>query len=442
MKTRLVNLAQRLRASFWLLPSLLMIGAFSLSIGILNLDEAIQKRGIQLPQGIYKGGPEGARAVLSTVAGSMISVTGITFSITIVTLTLASSQYGPRLLRNFVRDTGNQVVLGVFLATFIYCLMVLRRVNGTEEMIFVPHLSVTVGIALALGSLGVLIYFIDHVARSIQAENVIAGVGRDLDKAIQELYPQTIGGDFREASASENTDLPPRPSEEASDVRATRSGYVQAIEGDGLMKIAIEQDLLLCLNYKPGDYIIAGSPVVQVWPAARMDEKLAEKILTTFILGNHRSGEQDPEFAANQIVEIALRALSPGINDPFTAINCIDRLGASLAFLAGRVIPPGVRIDDEGRLRVLTDADSFKGILNASFDQIRQNARTNAAVTIRLLEVIRDIGVHAHLQSHRAALLRQAQMILRGSLTGLPEEEDRKDVQKRFEATIRSLGAD
>ena len=155
MRTRLMNLWQVLRGSFWFLPSLLTFSAFLLALAMVVLDERFKRDGLELPSGIYKGGPEGARAVLSTIAGSMISVTGITFSITIVALTLASSQFGPRLLRNFMRDTGNQVVLGIFLATFVYCLMVLRRVHGTEDQVFVPHLSVTVGVALALGSLGV-----------------------------------------------------------------------------------------------------------------------------------------------------------------------------------------------------------------------------------------------------------------------------------------------
>jgi uncharacterized membrane protein len=439
VKTRLFNLWQRLRASYWFLPSLLTLAALVLALAMVTVDERFKRDGLTLPPGIYKGGPEGARAVLSTVAGSMISVTGITFSITIVALTLASSQFGPRLLKNFMRDTGNQVVLGVFLATFVYCLMVLRRVHGTQDQVFVPHLSVTLGIGLALGSVGVLIYFIDHVAQSIQAENVIAAVGRDLDSAIERFYPETIGTEFKDDFASDQPKLPGNFQQEAVSLRASRTGYVQAIEGAGLMRLAKEHDLIVRVDYKPGDYVIAGSPLVQVWPAERADEKLAEKFNNVFILGNQRTGEQDAEFAAHQLVEVALRALSPGINDTFTAINCIDRLGASLAKLAERAIPPGLRYDEENHLRVVTDVDSFKGILNAAFDQIRQNGRTNAAVTIRLLEVIREIALHVHRQAHRAALLRQTEMIERGSRNGLPEEEDRKDVQTRYQEALKAL---
>lgn len=436
MKTRLINFWQRIRTSFWFLPAVLTFAAFVLSLVILNVDEEIRREGIVLPSGLYKGGPEGARAVLSTVAASMISVTGITFSITIVALTLASSQFGPRLLRNFMRDIGNQIVLGVFLATFIYCLMVLRRVSGVEDEIFVPHLSVTVGVGMAVGSLGVLIYFIHHVAQSIQAENVIAAVGRDLDEAIEQFYPETIGTAFRENASQDR--LPANFGESAAPLPALQTGYVQAIEGDGLLRIAKEHDLIVRLNYKPGDYLISGSPLVHVWPRERAGEALTEKINDVFIVDTHRTGEQDAEFAAHQLVEVALRALSPGINDTFTAINCIDRLGASLAKLAGRVVPSGFRYDDDNRLRVVTDVDSFKGILNAAFDQIRQNSCNNAAVTIRLLEIIREIARHVRRQAHRAALLRQAEMIERAS-RGLREEEDRKDVQGRFLEAIKSL---
>ncbi len=415
------------------------MGAFLLSLIMVTVDERVRSEGWTLPAIIYQGGPEGARALLSTVAGSMISVTGITFSITIVVLTLASSQFGPRLLRNFMRDTGNQVVLGVFLATFVYCLMVLRRVHGAADQMFVPHLAVSLGLALALGSLGFLLYFIHHVAQSIQAENVIAGVSRDLDEAIDQSYPEMIGNAFDEAAVSAQETEPEIPSTEVVPIAACASGYVQAIDGEGLIQLAKESDLVFQVICRPGDFVIAGSPVVRAWPAARAKPKIGDAIDKTFLLGDQRTGEQDIEFAAHQLVEVALRALSPGINDTFTAINCIDRLGASLARLAARDTPSSHRYDEDNQLRVITGVDTFEGMLNTAFDQIRQNGRTNAAVTIRLLEIIRDIAPHVHRRKHRAALLRQARMIERGSHDGLPEEEDRKDVQERFAQASNAL---
>ena len=191
MKTWLMNYWESIRANFWFVPTVMVAGAVALSLVTINLDKvAAYDNWIATLGWTFTRGPEGSRAVLSTVAGSMMTITSVTFSITIVALQLASSQFGPRLLRNFMRDRGNQISLGTFIATFAYCLLILRTVNGTEEQRFVPHISVTVGLLMALTSLGVLIYFIHHAAASIQAENVIANVGRDLDQAIARLYPE------------------------------------------------------------------------------------------------------------------------------------------------------------------------------------------------------------------------------------------------------------
>ncbi len=442
MKTRLVNFYEKLRASFWFIPSLLAGLAFAASLSLVRLDEAMQAQDIARIPWIYRGGPEGARAVLSTIAGSMIGLTGITFSITIVALTLASTQFGPRLLKNFMRDRGNQFVLGTFIATFMYSLMVLRRVHGARESVFVPHLSVTMGVVLAMLSVGVLIYFIHHVAESIQAPHVIALVGGDLDEAIERIYPELIGDSFREDDPQPRPrDLPPRFRAEAFAIEASRGGYVQAIDGDGLIRLASEHDLILELLHRPGHHVIAGSTLALAWPGAKTDSEVAKAIQGMFIIGIERTGEQDAEFAALQLVEVAVRALSPGVNDPFTAINCVDRLSASLAKLARRKSPSGYRYDDEKQLRVLAKFDAFGDMARAFLDQIRQNGRGNAAVTVRLLEVIAEVASHVRRPEDRATLLRQAAMIERGSHQGLPEEEDRKDVQARYQEVLHALRA-
>lgn len=175
---RLANLWESLRTSYWFVPTLMTAGGVALSFASVHLDERVNYKWVRTVGWIWAGGAEGARQVLSTIAGSMITVAGVAFSITIVALTLASNQFGPRLLRNFVRDAGNQIVLGTFIATFVYCLLVLRTVRGEDDTEFVPYVSVTLGVAFALTSLGVLIYFIHHVAISIQAENLIASVAR------------------------------------------------------------------------------------------------------------------------------------------------------------------------------------------------------------------------------------------------------------------------
>lgn len=233
--TRLRALWEYRRGTYWAIPSAMAVSALGLSVGMIQLDEAATARLVDRLSWVYTGGPEGARAVLSTIAASMITVAGVTFSITIVALPLASQQFG-RLLRSFLRDLGNQVVLGTFVSTFIYCLLVLRTVRGSDDEDFVPHLAVTVGVVLAMLSLGVLIFFIHHVATSIQASRIIANVADDLEGAINRLFPDAIGEDSATASWG---GTPPDESsavdERSREVRATATGYVQAIDAQGLM---------------------------------------------------------------------------------------------------------------------------------------------------------------------------------------------------------------
>ncbi len=188
---RLAQLWESLRTSYWFVPTVMTAGAVGLSFASVHLDQVVKAEWVRAVGWIWAGSPEGARQVLSTIAGSMITVAGVAFSITIVALTLASTQFGPRLLRNFVRDLGNQVVLGTFVSTFVYCLLVLRTVRGGDVAEFVPYLSVTLGVAFALASLGVLIYFIHHVSGAIQAEHLIASVADELEDAIERMFPES-----------------------------------------------------------------------------------------------------------------------------------------------------------------------------------------------------------------------------------------------------------
>ena len=182
--TRLRAAWETIRTTYWAVPSVMALTALALSVGMIQLDRTLTPKLLGTLSWVYTGGPEGARAVLSTIAGSMITVAGVTFSITIVALTLASQQFGPRLLRSFLRDLGNQIVLGTFVSTFVYCLLVLRTVRGNDDAQFVPHLAVTLGVVLAMLSLGVLIFFIHHVSTSIQASQIIASVAADLEASI------------------------------------------------------------------------------------------------------------------------------------------------------------------------------------------------------------------------------------------------------------------
>ena len=334
---------------------------------------------------IYTGGEEGARAVLSVIAGSMMTVTGVVFSITMVTLSLTSSQFGPRLLRNFMRDTANQLVLGTFSSAFLYSILVLRTVNGTNDAKFVPQIAVTIGVVLAVASVAVLIYFIHHVAVSIQVMNLLAGVHSDLRAAIDNLYPERIGTTPQTSSAQ---------FEEVSSfvgghaVNAKTSGYVQRLDGAALMKAAEDNGLAIRIVRKPGTFVVEGSPLAVVSTRDPLDEDMKQKLRQYWIIGAERSIEQDVKFGIGQLVDVALRALSPGINDPSTAANCIDWLTAATVRLAGRTWPAAVRDDRNGVPRIFAEPETFADLVTDAFGPIRRAASGHPDVIAKIVECL------------------------------------------------------
>lgn len=414
--------------------------AVALAFSTVELDKAVADDWLQRLGWSYSGGAEGAGLLLGTVAGSMIAIAGTVFSMTLVALSLASSQLGPRLLRNFMRDTANQVALGTFVATFVYCLLVLRTIRRADEGAFVPHLSVSIGVLLAMVSIGVLIYFIHHVSVSIQADEVVARVGRELDDGIDILFPGHLGRSGSDASSAPGeAELPAAFAREARPVGALEDGYLQLIDADALMDLACEEDLQLRLERRPGHYLVKGRAMVMVWPGDRVTEGLVDRMNGAFVLGDRRTAVQDIEFSFHQLVEIALRALSPGINDPFTAIACVDRLGSALCRLARREMPSPHRFDDHGRLRLVAPGPSFEGMVDTAFNQIRQSARSNPAVAIRMLDAIAQIAGHVQSAPDAACLQRHAGMIFRGAREAVPEAGDLAAVEARFAATTRAL---
>lgn len=438
--TKLFHLWESMRTSLWFVPSLLTLAAVILAFVTLGLDQwlALQTAWSESP--FSRAGPDGARSLLSTIAGSVITVTGVTFSITIVALTLASSQFGPRLLRNFMKDKGNQIVLGAFIATFIYCLIVLRAVHTEGEAGFTPNLSLTIAVLLVLADVFILIYFIHHISSSIQADYVIQDVYAELERNIHRIFPGELN---REANDHDHS-LPAAAPEETvtpycREIITAATGYVQAIDYDTLLKTAQELDCLICLQTRAGRFATAGDPIATVASTAPLDCDIDKKITESFIFGSIRTPEQDPEYAIRQLVEVAVRSLSPGINDPFTTIACIDRLGAALCLLAQKKFPSSHIHDEEGQLRLIMDVTTFAGMTNAAFDQIRQYGRSSVAVTIRLLEALANIAGHSLLPAQRQAVVRQAEMILRASHDFLPEKNDREDVEGRYHALLEAL---
>jgi uncharacterized membrane protein len=443
MKLWLINKWESLQATYWFLPSVMVAAAIALSLAMIHVDKAIPDSNWMATLGwTFARGPEGSRALLSTVAASMMTIASVSFSIMVVALQLASSQFGPRLLRNFMRDRGNQIAIGAFISTFTYCLLVLRTVNGTESDEFVPHLAVTVGLIMALVSVGIFIYFIHHSAESIQVENVIVAVSHDLHQAINRLYPKKLGEEPEtESAATKKQDLPNNFAAESRAIESVCSDYLQAIDVDRLLRLAKENDLIILVERRPGKFLVKGGELARAWPDTQIGDQLVDSIRGAFLFGTRRTLLQDVEFAIDQLVEVAVRALSPGINDPFTAMNCVDRLGAALCFLAEKTIPSHFRHDEDDRLRVVTDASTIAGIADAAFNQIRQAAHGNTSVTLRLLETIAAVCRQTKNPEFREALRRHAEVIHRGSQKNIDQSFDRDEVDKRYQDVIEILGS-
>ncbi|MCK7593101.1 DUF2254 domain-containing protein [Pseudomarimonas salicorniae] len=442
MKTLLMTYWSRFRSSFWFVPSIMACVAIGLAFSAVELDRTVDGGGLQFPGWAYSGGAEGASLLLGTVAGSMIAIAGTVFSMTLVALSLASSQLGPRLLRNFMRNTVNQVVLGTFVATFMYCLLVLRTIRRGSELGFVPHFSVSLGVLLAIVSVGVLIYFIHHISVSIQADQVVARVGKELNEGIERLFPGGAGtaGPPHPSVPLEEC-LPASFASEAWPLRALKDGYLQMIDDEALMELACKEELLLRLESRPGHYLTQGRAMAMVWPRDRVIPRLQEKINAAFVLGDQRTANQDIAFSFNQLVEMAVRALSPGINDHFTAIACVDRLESALCRLARCDMPLALRFDTHGNLRLVAPQTSFHGIVDLAFNQIRQSARSTPAVAVRLLDAIAQIASRVQREPDAACLQRHVEMIGRGARSAVPEADDLAVVEASAATAMQVLSA-
>jgi uncharacterized membrane protein len=329
-------------------------------------------------------------------------------------------------------------VLGTFIATFVYCLLVLRKVTNGPGADFVPYFSIALSIILVLINIGVIIYFIHHIAIMTQAPYVIHLVSDDLRWSIDRMFPEELGEDIPSDEAQPDLDLEEFDCR-AFPVEADQNGYLQAVDSEKLMALATDHDLVIHVHYRPGDFIVEKTRLASIQAEKQIDDKLCRQIRNVFVPGRERIPRQDVEFGIHQLVEIAVRALSPGINDPFTAMTCVDHLGAALCRAAQRRIPSRYRYDSENKLRVIADAVTFEGMIEAAFNQIRQYGRSSVAVSIRLLETLTVIAHCLVRKAHIAALRLQAQTI-RDASDAYPML-DRRAVEARYHALMEALAA-
>jgi len=385
---------------------------------------------------MISGTADAARQILTAIAAAVITVVGIVFSITIVTLTLASTQFGPRMLRNFIRDRGTQLTLGTFVATFVYCVLALVSIGPGDHGDFVPHASITVSFALVVLDLAVLIYFINHIANQIQLPQVIAGIADDLAKAVH-VQGGTPGD--REPTGPQQgpslEELMATMGEHGGVVPTPSSGYLQFIRHQALVRVAARLDAVIHLPYRPGHFLVQGHPLAVVWPASAAGE-IARRLERTQATGPYRTLTQDVSFGIDQLVEIAIRALSPAVNDTFTALTCIDWLGDSLCKIAAVWHPQEVHRDQHGVIRVISGQVSYDRLVQRAFEKIRQASLAMPAVMIRQLDALAKIMEQTRTGEQGQVLIDQAAMIQSANLTTVPEEADQIDVQRRYETLL------
>jgi uncharacterized membrane protein len=432
---RFRKLWDSLRSSYWFVPSMMMVGAALLWLLSSWLDRLLSASGALPTHWLYSDDRASIRSLLLTIAASTAGIVGVVFSIMMVPLTIAASQFGPRLLRNFLRDTGTQVTLGTFTATFLFCMLVVLQVHA-EGLGPLPQVSITVGLLLGVTSFGMLIFFINHVAVSVQASVVVAEVSADLQAAIDRELPDRAE---QSAVAGKATAGGPDLAQDPHIVLATASGYVQLRDDAGLLRLATEHDLVLELLQRPGDFLTAETPVARLWPKKSGATEIDAMINAAYILGVQRTLVQDVIFGINSLAEVAVRALSPAINDPFTAMTCLDWLGTALCRASSRSFTAANRYDEQGIQRLLTTAVSFSDLVDAAFNLIREYGRGSSVVLLRLLDTIATVSKRAHSPEMRSALLRHAMLVERSSQIGLPEAAHREAVTERYKTVLRLL---
>lgn len=398
MQTRLLSLWDTFRSSFWFVPAVMMVLAVVSGLSLIWVDASIE-HSFYGSESIFRMSPPAARSILSSIVGAMVTSTGVVFSITVVALSLASSQFGSRLIRTYRNRRSTHFTLGIFVSTSLFCILALASIRELEGYSFVPTTAVVVGILLTIVCLATLIYYIHDISKAIQAPNVILSSAADLDVAIDRMFPEPIGEPAEENDAATDE----KASEEAvkqytsqsaaMEVFGESEGYIQAIENETIIHVACESESVIVVKTQPGDFVSKGTKLADVFevPSAENDEEneddlesLACRIRGAFIVGATRTPTQDVRYAFNELTEIAIRALSPGINDPFTAMTCIDRIETALLRLKDREDPQPCRVDESGRVCVIAHPVTYDCCRKGSLGMIASYVDGSPRVKERL----------------------------------------------------------
>lgn len=371
---RLFWLREHLRVSLWFVPTLCVLASILIATALIQVDARVHSGWIE--RLTFRGDAEHARTILTTISTSMITFTGLVFTITIVVLQLASQQLSPRLLRTFLRDRISQLALGVFVATFTYSMAVLREFRPAEQGGFVPNISVTVGFGFVLLSIGFFVAYIHHISQAIRIGNLTEALANETDAAIEDIYDH---------------DEPPErlPEPEGDPIQTIASeerGVLAAMDRDMLVEAARGSDSVVRVVPAVGDFIPRGSAVLEVY-----GNPMPHEVTQHLALSPERTMAQDPAFGFRQLVDVAQKALSPAVNDPTTAVQSIDLMHDLLRTLATRPFPSGQRVDDDGELRLIFPVMTWEAYVHLACDELRHYGATSLQVMRRMRAMLEDL---------------------------------------------------
>ncbi len=412
------------------------IGSVILAAITVAIDRALGSEDFRMAGIFAPNSIEGTRAILSIITGSMISIAGVTFSLTMVAVTNAAAQYGPRLIGNFMRDKANQFTLGVFTSTFIYSLLILRVAHTGDESVpgeaipeFVPNISVLVAMLMTLLSVGVLIYFVHHIPETLNVGNITARIGRRLRDRLRELVGAE--NEIRPRLEDGGCDFDVK---QALRVTASDEGYVQTLNFPYLVKIASERDLLIDLQFQPGDFVVYGDILVDVWKSdgthisEKKEEELAENIRDAYAMGKARTVHQNALYLADELVEVLARALSPGVNDPYTAINCIHWYQSCLNVMLSAPDPVADRFDDQNKRRIIANPLTFEILLGVFAGKSRAYVASDKIAASAMLSMLGKLHARATMESRKKVLETEISNLVRATYDALPNEVDREAI--------------
>jgi uncharacterized membrane protein len=410
-------IAYGLRGGFLIRPFVIALALGSVGAVLSSLEEQIPALGAWVPATLFpsRQDPQVAQVILSAIATSIMTVVSIVFAMLLMTLTLASTQFSPRILINFVRDRGTQWTLGMFLGTFCYCMAALPAARSLPAP-FVPVVTVTGAILLSLVAVGWLVFFIHHISQAISVNHIVDRIARETELVIDELMPHPRRG-------FEAVRQAPPAEADASSILNQRSGYIRFVDTGRLLYLAKSWRIRIRVERGVGQFVPAGVPLLLVSREDRINPVRSAELLGAFDIGPTRTLQQDVEFGVIQIVDIALRAISPAVNDPSTAITCIDQLSRILIRWLSRAPPEPMLFDPPHVMRVVVPWIGVEGMLDTALEQIRHYAVTDLAVSLRLLRAIGDIAGTVQRTDVRAALLSRARRVVAGCDQRLGQED-------------------